>query len=317
MWCVDCHGQFLRSSDGLPRARWLDLLGDLEELGVPSVSYSGAYTDPATDEELLSSLLKRGARRWGVKLHTCGLALTERVRGAVLYAAGQGIGDNFVNLSKVAVDQRTFERMCRPSGSLQTENERLTALFRAGEGCEGFFTIRLNCRLTRINGTVRHLTELLRWLASTSDRVPIRFTTDYQPTSAPPEYCSWFRQKVYLPPAEAQDAIARAVEATGFRATRVSFRAAEGAHYAGDRCYNGLLLAAVSANGMVFPCQGIASSKFAAVAYGDLRQESFLDAWRRYVFAWPTSSRRHDCPRCVGACEGHINAALKREVESC
>jgi len=316
MRCVDCHGQFQRSSEGVEPRRWLTLLGDLEAMGVPSVVYSGAYTDPAADEDLICSLLRQGAKRWGVKLHTCGLALTDKVIDSVVYASLQGPLDSYINLSKVAADERVFGRMCWPSGTLDRENRWLLKLFRAAEDSKAPLVIRLNCRLTRFNGHPEHLMRLMSWLAGASDTVTIRFTTDYLPTLAPRSYQEWFDRDLYLPYPEASEAVGLALDRSKFPKDRVSLRDAGSSRYSGVRCYNGLLLSAVSAGGLVFPCQGITSPCFAPMAYGDLSRESFSAAWLRYVSGWHEIDQEvYNCPRCVGACEGQINSALAKEAE--
>lgn len=319
MRCVDCHGQFMRRADGLPWGVYEDLLDDLWKMGVPSLVLSGAYSDPTVNEGLLLRILGRTGGTWGVKLHCYGYGLDRELREAIVRAAQEdSTKESYVTISKVTTNSYVYQRMCHPPppalDSLDREQENLEEFFNLVERSRSNLTVRINCRVTQINGDPRHLAELLRWFDDTPDRVTLRFTSDFVPSHSTPEFRSRFLDDVYMSPGIARQSLHTAVDLARFtRLDRISFRDPEQVVYGGTRCYNSLLFSAVSTGGLVFPCQGIAG-RFSESSYGDLRQERFPEVWGRFVRGrWNEIDA--DCPRCVGPCERHINAALAEEVK--
>jgi radical SAM protein with 4Fe4S-binding SPASM domain len=97
---------------------------------------------------------------------------------------------------------------------------------------------------------------------------------------------------------------------------RVSFRAPDREpRYAGDRCYNSLLLSAVSTDGGVYPCQSVASPANDALRYGDVKTRSFGEIWTDYVRTWHDrqSPTERGCPSCTAQCEAQLNEALRKD----
>jgi hypothetical protein len=294
-------------------------------MGVPSVNYSGIYTDPLQDEKLAIALLKRGSRRWGVRLHTLGWGLTNPLRDAIIEAALAGPDDySYVTFSKATTDPRTYARMCRPrfvssEGALRQEEANLLAFFRLA-AANGFpLGVTVNCRITQINGSPQLIAELLRWFNDTPSGVRLRFTIDYLPTRSPAEYVRQFQDRLYVDSTQARRAIAEAIELSGFSALeRIALRSVEpDSRYDGPTCHNRRLFAAISASGKVHPCQGIASPAFDALAYGDLRHERFPVIWERMsgVNYWQQPDPIDmGCPHCAAACEKHINTTIAIEA---
>jgi radical SAM protein with 4Fe4S-binding SPASM domain len=82
-------------------------------------------------------------------------------------------------------------------------------------------------------------------------------------------------------------------------------------------CLNRLLFTAISTEGKVFQCQGIAARAFQELAYGDVTQKSFPEIWSDFT----DSLSRGDadpvcqgCPHCAAAGEVLVNLALAEEV---
>lgn len=319
--CADCHGQFLRSNQGLSLPTYLELLYDLQELGVPSIVLSGAYSDPTTDQHLLLRVLQTIACLWPVKLHTYCLGLTEKIQLAILRAAWHDqTKSSYVTLSKVTMSPHVYYEMCHPSISpddalgMEDRNARsfLERCHASNNENDHVITVRFNCRLTKINSLPRHLADLLRWVKDLPLPVPIRFTTDFPPNHAPSYYQQKFRDEIYLGPEDALGRIKKAVEDSDFPWDRVSFRNASVKSYEGP-CLNGLLLSAVATSGDVFPCQSQASPKLLDMAYGNIENVRFSEIWRNFVHNYdrmvPT------CQHCVTPCESQINVALKGEID--
>lgn len=324
--CADCLGQCLRTQGGLPPELWLRLFDDLIEMGVGSVVCSGIYSDPlCLEQDLLVRLLDKGGPHWGVKLYTYGIQLTAPIRQAVVRAALAGpAGRSYVRFSKPTVDPRVAEVLCRPQGMggatlLRREEANLQAMFEQAEACGFPLLISLNCRVTQINGDPRSLADLLRWFADTPAPVRLRFTTDYEPTNATPAVRKRFAD-LYVEPDDAWDRVQAAIELARFRAVdRLSFRAvAKDSACHVPRCLNRLLFAAVSADGKVFPCQGIAAKAFESLACGDLRTARFPQVWSDFADGLarggpdPVSQQ---CPHCAAAGEQLVNLALAIEAE--
>jgi hypothetical protein len=323
--CVDCHGQFLRRQTGMPRRDWLRLLHDLRWLGVPSIVYAGAYSDPCLDEELLAECLLFGAELWGVKLHCYGLSLSPIVAESVATAALRpGTPDNYVTVSKVTTSPDVYDRMCRPYNmtpehALRQEEEGLARLFDAMERTGWPCAVTLNCRLTKINAGRYDLADLLRWFKTTPARVRMRFTTDYTPSKATPQYLAKFSARIYLSPEEASHRLWKALAESGCPMDRVSFRAPDREpRYDGDRCYNSLLLAAVATDGGVYPCQSVASPANDGLCYGDVKSRGFGEIWVDYVCTWHDREQPRDrgCPSCTAACEAQLNEELRRDRDA-
>ena len=321
--CVDCHGQFLRRAGGAPRGVWLSLLEQLRNMGVPSVVYSGAYSDPTMDEELLAEMLLWGGKEWGVKLHCYGLSLSSLVAESISTAAVQGLPqESYVTVSKTAVDPDVYDRLCRPYNmtaehALRLEEEGLRRLFDAMERTGWTARVSLNCRLTQINAERQHLADLLRWFSGTPEQVRLRFTTDYRPTRATDEYLRRFGAEVYISPEEAGYRLWRAMGDSGCSHKRLGFRVTDPSpRYEGDRCLNALLLSAVATDGSVFPCQSIASPANAEMSYGSVLRRSYEEIWADYVLTWPARSKPPDCPSCTASCEAQLNRSLKVESDA-
>jgi hypothetical protein len=316
--CVDCHGQFHREYGSLARQHYDRLIDNLIEMRVPSVVLSGTYSDPSTNADLLCHFLQEGGPHWGVKLHTYGLGLTPAVRQAIVAAAlASPTSGSYVTISKCTHDLLTYVDLCRPvwgmNPGIKAEEGNIISLCELAAECNTPLTIRLNCRVTRINGNATQLTHLLQWMQCLPNTVGIRFTTDYMPSSAPETYRKWFLTHVYVDAAEAERAIKAATKASHIDPSRVSLRDVEASSYDGSLCYNGLLFASVAATGKIFPCQGISFRQYDHLAYGDLRTESFSLAWLRYVAAWPHMA--DGCPRCAASCERMINDAFLHEQD--
>jgi radical SAM protein with 4Fe4S-binding SPASM domain len=322
--CRDCLGQFLRRKCGVPEHLYHELLDDLAEMGVPSVVYSGIYTNPITDQRLVADLLRRGGSRWGVRLHAYGLGLGPSVRQAIIDAALAGPkGESYATFSKLTTDPEVFGRLCRPQAlapaeALRQEQANLLALFELAERAGFPLGLTLNCRITKINGSARQLADLFRWLADTPSRVRMRLTTDYVPTAAPDAFRRRFLSELYVEPEQAERVVREAIAISGLTDTgRVSFRPIEpDSAYDGPRCYNRLLFAAVSASGQIYPCQGAASPVYAKLAYGDLRQQRFPAIWSRFIESFHENHEpfEPECPHCAAACESQINAAIHAEL---
>jgi len=302
--CVDCHGQHLRGSftKPLPMELLTTLLSDISQMGTKSVVYSGVYSDPAADESRLAALLATGADRWGVKLHTSGLLLTPLVRTAAIDLADF---DSYLSISKMTVDPLIYAKLCRPIGdpesALAKEQENLAALFHE---LRPPLTVSFNCRVNRI--TAPGLPNLLRWFQDNSPLlIRLRFTADYKPTLATGN-TDWM-----MPASEAAETVWHAAKQARFQSMeRLSFRYTDGL-YAGATCYHQYLIAAVGADGMVYPCPAIAGDGFKHLAYGDLRRHRFPTIWKNVVNSQPIGQ----CPRCVAACEKQLNTALDQEIK--
>lgn len=326
--CVDCHGRFLRRRGGLTEGVYLQLLEDLISMGVPSVVYSGSYTDPSTGvpPETLVRLLEIGGPRWGVKIHTYGTGLVGPVRNALLDASEAGpVDHSYATLSKHTCDPEVFDRMCKPHDPAETvlrsDEENMSALFEAAETRNSPISLTLACRVTQINGSPRHLADLLRWFSETPSRVRLRFTTDYLPSRPSRSYEDHFWEKIYLAPAQAKARIDEAVFLSGFdRLDRIGFRGIwPESHYEGSRCHHALLMAAVSAHGKLHACPPIASPVYDHLAYGDLTVERFPEAWRRLMENYQAfdpikGTERGGCPHCVASCEKQLNDAISLEI---
>ncbi len=321
--CVDCHGQFQRRNDATaPYALYVQLIDDLIGMEVPSVCFSGIYSDPTSSPELLCELLNRGGSHWGVKLHTYGIGVNSILQDCIIKAAEDDPNlDSYINITKLTTDPKVYKRMCHPLGDaaelLEIEQSNLKQFFQKVDGLGVPLTVRLNCRVTQLNGTPDRVADLLKWLGEASDQVSIRFTTDYVPSLSPDSYLEKFFYEIYMPPVVVQSVIELALQNSGFDRSRVSFRdVGSSLKYGGNRCFNGLVFAAVSSQGKLYPCEGAASPIFGALSYGDLRDGSFPDLWRKYVEGWLQDKTELDCPRCVAACDWAINSAMEREVET-
>lgn len=324
--CVDCLGQCLYRRSGLLADTWVQLIADLKDVGVPSVVYSGIYSDPVcVDEDLLIELLDNGGPAWGVKLHSSALQLSEPVGRALIRAAqADPRRESYVCVSKVTMNPEVMETMCQPAGmsgvqALQQQEENLDRLFSLAQAAGFPLKITLNCRMTRINAHPRDLADLLSWLNRTPEQVSMRLTTDYLPTAAGTGLKRRFYSDIYLPPREARQRLALAMELAEFWQTkRITFRAvASQVQHDLKICLNRLLFAAVSTSGKVFPCQGIASEAFRHLAYGDLQVRRFPEIWADF-----TASLRQEnsdpiasgCPRCAAECERQICRAMAEET---
>jgi radical SAM protein with 4Fe4S-binding SPASM domain len=266
------------------------------------------------------SFLYRGGPHWGVKLHTYGLGITPMVREAIVQASlDDPYNQSYVTLSKSTTDPAVFRDMCRPlanAPNLQAEEANLRDLFNLVGRHGSRIEVRLNYRITRMNGRPHQIADILRWLADTPQFVKIRFTTDYVPSGASLEYLSWFANNVYIPPGVAQNSISKAiVDAEFWEVDRISFRDPEASNYSGNTCYNGLLFSTVAANGRLYPCQGVAVSAYDRLSYGDLTQRRFSECWKEYVELWRDSNPIEDgCPKCAASCERMINDAMAKEI---
>jgi len=317
--CIDCHGQFQRRKGGLSAQAYYQLLEDLQIMGVPSVVYSGIYSDPTTDSDLLCELLRRGGPHWGVKLHTYGLGLNEDLCRAIVFAATVGPPrSSYLTISKVTTDPQVYQEMCRPTidpeVALAREEANLRRLFTINQEAHAPLTVHLNCRVTQANGSPEQLANLLLWLRTTPPWVQLRFTPDYVPTGASSAYCEKFMRTVYLDGPTVLHRLRDATLQTNLNPTsRISFRDVDGTCYQGPRCYSSLLLAAVSTTGCVYPCQSIASAVHQPMAYGNLYHERFPTIWQRFTSTW---AQRPSCvcTPCPAACEKQLNLAFQEEL---
>ncbi len=337
--CDDCCGRFLRTDYGLPPEILLEVRADTLRMGVPSFVVSGTHTDPAClDEPLLCRLLAMSAdwpnRNQSLKLYTYGEGLTPAVQDALIAAArADRTHDSYLRLSMLTLDPGIFAKMCRPHHrtlspaevlAQQQENTR-NLLRRIREGSVPL-GISLNCRLTQLNGrSPEPVAELLRWFAANlAAPATVRFTTDYVPTLAPPSYRERFFREIYVDPETAartvRDAI-RMAELTTEQRSRVSFRPVDPESSQRSRlgvCFNQYLFAAVSPEGLVYPCQGIAGKPFRHLAYGDVKEKSFVEVWSEFCATSASSPSRpilRGCARCAAACERAICEAGARGVE--
>ena len=324
--CTDCLGQCLCRRLGLLADTWAQLIADLKEIGIPSVVYSGIYSDPAcVDENLLIELLDMGGSAWGIKLHTSALQLSEPVCWAMIRAAqADPKRESYVCVSKVTVNPAVMETMCRPTGmtgkqALQQQEENLERMFFLAQAAGFPLTIVLNCRMTRTNTHLHDIADLLNWLSRTPAQVSMRFTTDYLPTAAGAGLKKRFYSNMYLPPSEARQRLASAIELAGFRQTkRITYRpVASQVRHAERICLNRLLFSAVSTSGKIYPCQGIASEAFAHLAYGDLHVKRFPEIWADFTASLRQGNSdpiASGCPRCAAECERQICRALAEEA---
>jgi len=327
--CIDCCGRFLRTKRGLPGRILLQLYRDLVDMGVTSVVLSGTHTDPAClDGRLLSRLITMGGPAWGIKLHTFGLNLSRRIQHAIIEAAqADPHRDSYVSFSRLTTDPKALRGLCRPrrmSGLqvLRAQEKTLRSFFTLA-AARGFpLSISLNCRLTRLNSGLDTLVDLLRWFADhTPPAVQIRMTTDYLPSLAPHGYREHFFSEIYLPGDEARRRLARAIDKAalpGPQRQRIHLRIVPCVPRQDAReCLNGLLLAAVSAEGLVFPCQSIAGAGFRHLAYGDLRRDRFGHIWSAFIRALRTGRVKPtwtNCPHCAAECERQVCLALAAEA---
>ena len=329
--CVECCGRFLFTKQGLPPAVLCRLFNDLIDMGVSSVVLSGNHTDPAClDTELLTHLIRTGGPAWGIKLYTFGLRLDRSVQHTIIEAAERGPHrGSYISFSKLTTDPEILRRMCRPCGrpagdALRIQEENLCSFFDLATA-RGFpLSVSLNCRLTRINGAPESLADLLGWFVrNTPPAVRLRITTDYAPVLAPEVYRRRFFHSIYLPPREAHqsfDRAARIAALTPDQRERITFRAipAEPKHDVGA-CFSRLLFAAVSPNGLIFPCPGIAGARMQHVAYGDLKKRRFPQIWSDFVrnlSAGRCDPIRAGCPHCATECDRQVCRAIAAEAES-
>ena len=319
--CVDCHGQFQRSYDSAPAELFLKLVDELAVMGVPSVVLSGLYSDPTTDKSLLTALLNKGGSYWGVKLHTYGLGLSSEVQKSIIRAAElDPFHDSYVAITKLTTDPVVYKEMCgvgsRAASLLLQEQDNLAQFFDLVESVDSELSVRINCRVTKLNGDVEHLADLLRWVGSVSRRVAVRFTTDYLPSLASDEYKQWFFNSVFLPVLEVKNRVLSAASRAGFDSKRISFRDVSGeCVYSGSKCFNSLLFSAVSTGGKVYPCEGIASYVFQDLSYGDLRLQGFCQIWADYMAKWASMDKGASCPSCVSISDCAINKSMFNRLE--
>jgi MoaA/NifB/PqqE/SkfB family radical SAM enzyme len=311
----------------VPAHVWSDVIDDLVQMRVKSVVYSGIYSDPlCVEERLLVSLLQKGGPYWGVKLYTYGLRLTQRVREAIVQAALDGPADSsYIRFSKPTVDPKIAEEMCRPRRGidgrelLRMEEANLEALFDLAAARAFPLEISLNCRVTRLNGDPHALADLLRWLADTPARVQLRFTTDYEPTGATTSVRSKFRA-LYVGPKEAWQRIRAAIQLARFQELdRLSFRTvAQDSRCNVPRCLNRLLFSAISTEGRVYPCQGVAARRYEHLAYGDVQDKRFREIWSDFTKSLADSDRDpigQGCPHSAAAGEVLINQSLAADSQ--
>jgi len=331
--CIDCCGRFLRTEHGLPAETLLQLYRDLMDMGIASVVLSGTHTDPdCLEAALLERLIRMGGPAWGIKLYTFGLRLDRRVQSAIVEAAqADPRHDSYVTFSKPTTDPQVMQHMCRPRALkmssrevLRLQEQSLSSFF-ALAAAGGFpLSVLVNCRLTRFNAHPASLAELLRWFADeTPVPVRLRITTDYLPTLAPRWYRRQFFDRIYLPPRDARRALDEALDAAGLSAChreRISFRAVPAVPYHDvAECFNALVFAAVSPDGLVYPCQGMAGAPFAHLAYGDLKRNRFPEIWAgfiRTVRAGRFNPIAAGCPHCAADCERQICLAMAAEAKA-
>jgi len=334
--CGDCCGRFLRCERGLAPETLLRLRADTLRMSVPSFVLSGTHTDPGClEEEVLCRLLRMSAEsrrcRQSTKLYTYGECLSPPVQDALIAAARAGrAGDSYVRLSMVTVDAGIFVKMCRPhhpdlspADVLTRQHERARDLVRRVREESAPLGVGINCRLTKLNADgPEPIVELLRWFA---DNLPgparMRFTTDYVPTLAPRAYRDHFFRDIHIGPARAGEIVRDAVrmaQITPEQQSRVSFRAVDpDSRQHTGLCFSQYLFAAISPEGLVYPCQGIAGKPFREVAYGDLKEKSFDQIWsdfREKATTDPSWPLRGGCEHCTAACERAMCEAGAREL---